>query len=368
MNAGHLTSDSLFAQIPKSEPKNDLYDVEFAHTASNQDLIDSTYWILRGGSLSVEQALKVWELRLTLTLFNDQLALAKKEAVNLNNALYVQENPTTQPKSSPDTLVRSRHNSIGVVYPLTKNNNGLVGFLLLLMILRLKSIPNLILVNELYKLCYQLRLKGTSSESAQVQRKLTNLSYEVIVVLVITRNYFTILSFLDSLRHDVGEKIKLSEKKLHDQTYLSNISLLHVIITLLVWTKGKSKDDLAHIPEEIRDMFHLVDKSSILSLKHVLQNVPAVVAGPKPELDLGDLLFETLAELIWEKKISARIICCTLATWVLSNLYHTEIVEEEGQSRLVVEAADETDSPLDNVCAAVVPRWGTHINKMFGVE
>lgn len=383
----YLISDSLFAHVPQTNAAtiDQFYDLEYVRSASNQELIDCTYYLLRSGQLTIEETLKVWEIRLTLTLFNDQLPLAKREAVNLNNALYIHENPNTQPPpntsrvgsnlSANESASLAAHSRAAllnnVVYPLPKNNNGQIGYRLLLMILRLKSIPNLILVNELYKLCYQMRLKGTSSEAIKVQAKLTNLSYEVIMVLTITRNYFTLISFLNSLRHDVRVKIELAEKGSHNERYHSNVCLLHVIISLLVWTKGKSKTELDQVPKDVTELFNQVDETSLVTLKHVLQTVPSVVGGLDPgnAIKLSETLtLPKLVEMVWDKKISARVLCCTLATWELSNVHHTELVEEDGKSRLIVETIGDKKSKLDHVYGEIMPRWGQYINKVYGLE
>lgn len=373
----YLTADSLFAQIPQGSDANieHFYDPDYVRSASNDQLIDCTYYVLKSGHLTVEEALKVWELRLTLTLFNDQLQLAKREAISLNTALYLRENPNAQPPPASRINSNSSLTDAGAqspqafIYPLPKNNNGLIEYRLLLMILRLKSVPNLILVNELYKMCYQVRLKGTSSEAVKVQAKLTNLSYEVIMVLTITRNYFTLLSFLVSLRHDIT--IKSDGKSSHDKMFYSNICLLQVIITLVVWTKDKAKHELANVPKDVIDLFALVADTSIVLLKHVLLCVSPVVGGvdlheaaqPDQMLSLAEI-----TELVWSKKILARTICCTLATWELSNVFRTELVEEEGNTRLVVEAVATLDSNLEKVYGEIIPRWGENIHKVYGIE
>lgn len=378
----YLTKDALFAQIPQDSDATieHFYDPEYTTSASNQQLIDCTYDVLKNGQLTMEETLKVWELRLTLTLFNDQLHLAKREAIALNNALYMRENPNAQPpppsrihsnSSLSDTSSQTRAPPLTFVFPLPKNNNGLIGYRLLLMILRLKSVPNLILVNELYKMCYQMRLKGASSEAVKVQAKLTNLSYEVIMVLTITRNYFTLLSFLASLRHDIGIKSEFEGRASHDKMFYSNVCLLQVLTTLMVWSKEKSKEEFDQLPQDVVDIFTLVEDTSLVLLKHVLLCVPPVVGGADLHDNLETGAMPTLAEiadLVWNKKILARTICCTLATWELSNVFRTELVEEEGQLRLVVEVVPLLDSKLEQVYAIIMPRWGKYINKVYGIE
>lgn len=384
-DTSHLCSDSLFSQIPQgNDDTSDLfYDVEYVRSASNQQLIDCTYRQLKSGDLSVEEALKVWEIRLTLTLFNDQLQQAKREAVCLNNALYTFENPNAPPltasrmgssTSLSDSTSASRgtpHQYTNVVYPLPKNNDGSIEYRLLLIILRLKSVPNLILVNELYKICYQMRLKGSSSEAIKLQAKLTNLSYEVIMVLTITRNYSTLLSFLNSLRRDVRAKCNNADNGSHNERYLSNVSLIQVLITLFVWTKNKSHEELSDLPPEIAATFELVDETSLASLKHVLQSFSSVVGGPQldHQIKLSDpLSLSKIAELVYNKQLSARTICCTLATWELSNVFRTELVEDNGKSQLMVETVDEQKSKLDIVYGEIMKRWGRYFNKVYGIE
>lgn len=382
---GHLVSEFLFAQTPQTgeESTDRFYETEFVRSASNQDLIDLTYHILRNGNLTVDETLKLWEIRLTLTLFNDQLALARKEAVNLNNALYIRENPNAPPPSqsrmnSSQSLNEAGQNAqtsgpipANVVYPLPKNNDGQIGYNLLLIILRLKSVPNLILVNEIYKICYQMRLKGTSSEAAALLAKLTNLSYEVIMVLLITRNSFTLISFLDSLRQDVQTKIDNADNSSHSKRLYSNVCLLEVLVTLMVWAKSTIEAKEQSVPPQVTDLFGKVDEVSLASLKFVLQNVHSTVGGPESEdskITMESLTLAKLAQLVKDKTISLRTVCCTLATWELSNVYQTELDEDEGKLRLVVEALGEPKSKLDRVYAEIIPRWGQYVNKVYGLE
>lgn len=382
----YLSADSIFVLIPEAVvPAESFYDSDFLSQASYSDLVHSTYAVLKENQLAVKEALKVWEIRLTLLLFNNQLSVAKKEAINLNNALYLQENPNATPPVSyrPSALTnssgvsiteasltsggrRERSSSANLIYPLPKNNEGLIEYPLVVMLLRLRSVPNLALVNELYKLCYQIRLKGTSSEATKVQAKLISLSYEIIMVLTITRNYFTLLSYLDSLRHDVLAKV--SETQYGE--YYSNLTLMWIIINLLIRSRDKTTEEMVEISKEFqKDFDTYVQPETLHCLTHVLQTItPVIGSGDAAVGSEESVTLETIAEQISKKTITARIICCTLATWELSNVHTTELSQENGKVSLVVDAPATGDSKVDPVYSNVMSRWGENIHKVYGIE
>ena len=73
------------------------------------------------------------------------------------------------------------------------------------------------LINELYKLIYQLRLKrndniNNDQISLLLVKNLQNLSYDNIVILTLTKNYLTLINFLSNLIQELKE-LKDSEDK-----------------------------------------------------------------------------------------------------------------------------------------------------------
>lgn len=386
----HLSADSLFVRVPQPEAHvvDSFFDVERVKSASYDELIDTTYFVLNSELLTLAEALCIWEIRLTLILFNDQLSVAKKEAINLNNALYLQENPNTPPPplsrsvlplggsavslndaSSRNSDSSGRKERGGVIYPLPKNNNGQVGYLLLILLLRLKSIPNLALVNELYKFCYQVRLKGSSSEAAKVQAKLTGLSYEIIMVLTVTRNFFTLLSFLESLRQDISARSRKLGPDPQYEKYHSNVTLMWITMNLLVRAKDRSYEELREASKEFEKEFTGLASQSLDFFSHVVRNISPVIGGtPKNPLAQSCITLEELVELISKNKITGRIICCTLATWELSNIYLTKLTTEDETSTLQVEVLANGESKLDSVYASIMARWGENVHKVYGLE
>lgn len=323
----HLRTEALFAHIPSgpAPPPSRLHDPAQIDVLSDSELVDCTYLVLKHEELSVLQALKVWHLRLTVLLFSNRLGEAKKEATNLNNALYAKENPST---------------ATAGVAPLPKNNNGVIDHELLVLLLRLKSVPNLSLVNELYKLSYQLRLKCTSSDRAAVQKKLCNLAYEIMMVLFITRNYGTLVSFVESLRHDLGDS---------ESDFASNTALVGTLVKLVLGADAAG--DYAHVRQRSLDC-----------LTHVLQTIPHTVGAKEVQASV-DTSYAGLCDLVARKMVTGRILCCTLAMWELSTVFRVEM----SPGSFAVECAG-GGSLLEDAYARVCRRWSSNIHKVYAIE
>ncbi|KAF3992456.1 hypothetical protein FT663_00736 [Candidozyma haemuli var. vulneris] len=381
--AERLTEENLFVLRPQNPDVSEetVFDQELLDKASNQDLLSCTYTLLKGQKLSKAEALTLWELRLVLLMFGNQLAAARREAVNLNNALYLSENPTAAPPQqsiprpqigrSDSTASRRSGSSPGpnapgnVVYPFPKNNDGAIGFSLLSLILRLKSAPNLSLVNELYKLCYQLRLKGSSGEEAEIQRNLISLSYEIIMALMITRNFYTLLSFVESLEAGVkAREDSSSEEYLH---YSSNVSLTIVLANMIIrQSEGIDDFDVA----ELRQRFENLDQFTLDCFVNVLRKYSPMVGesgGPSVGSD-EDVDYDKLLELVKQGKLTGRIVCSTLASFELGNMYRAEFQEVDKDKRLAANPAPHTGTRFENVYTKVMSQWGNYIEKVYGLE
>lgn len=397
VNNGLFSKESLFLRFPPTSPSikisidDFLISISSTTNKSYTQLIDYTYYLLKGETLTLKQILKVWEIRLILLLFNNQISFAKREAINLNNALYTFENggqvpinnnlsqvSLNKPPLQREASRLSSINSIGSntsnsgsmgggngassgngnlqpIYPLPKNNNGLIEYSLLILLLRLKSIPNMNLINELYKLCYQLRLgsKATTSINEPKNKlniKLINLSYEIVVILTITNNYVTLITFLKSILHDLNYQIeKLSELSKDNQTFRSNILLLWIIINLTYRNKLGKISPFDTIEEKFQEMFNEIDDDSIKSLKYILTTISPTIEKPSnassesisklnegklPDLKLydDDFNLRKLTELVVNGNITGRIICSTLGLWDISNIFDAELISEDGKN------------------------------------
>lgn len=360
-----LSAETLFVQLPQPEAEPiDFFNIDQISAAPLPVLIDGTYHALHSAT-STKDALLLWEIRLVLLLFNNQLPVAKKEAINLNNTLYLLENANA-PKPVGASLDDIRTAQQSVIYPLPKNNDGEISFLLLILIMRLKSFPNLALVNELYKLCYQLRLRGTISEASTVQSKLMKLSYEVVLVLAITRNYLTLLSFLDSLRSDI-KLAKSPDNEEASRTYYSNVTLVWLIVNILVHAKEKSGPELLDaITSAFESTYSEIEDSSWQSLKYVLQTFPPTTTGTSTCSEV-DLSLPALVELVSSSTLSTRIICCTLAVWELDLSYTTTLENKDGKMSFSV-SAPLGEAGVEAVYGNVMSRWGEYVHKVFGIE
>ena len=394
INKQFLSKESLFLKfpnVPLDECNIEDLLVGIKSKQPYNELIDLTYYLLKNNSLSLSELLKIWEIRLILHLFNNQLTFSKKEAINLNNALYLNENndiapPQGQQVQSPNSINDSRASSMnsGIgntpspspglqpIYPLPKNNNGLIGHSLLIMILRLRSIPNLSLVNELYKLCYQLRLRSSGAEEEKVglQLKLINLSYDIIVILSITKNYHTLLNYLESIRYELVLQKKQNQLSDMYRQYLSNVTLLWVIILIMVYVRnGTKKDRLTDIiTKHYQDTFENdVNELSMNSLSYVLSHIlPLPSSEEMATVPPGALTILHLVQLILLGDISGRIICSTIGLWDISNVHGYSLTKDEEfkLNHLPKEVSDNMSSCYNELTSD----WGKFIYKVYGLE
>lgn len=393
-NIQFLSRESLFLKFP-TVPL-DKYSVEdllegIKSKRSYNEIIDLTYYLLKNNSLSLSEILKIWEIRLILHLFNNQLSFAKKEAINLNNALYLNENnniaPTQgqqaqSPNSNNDSRTSSMNSATGntpspnpglqPIYPLPKNNNGVIEHSLLMMILRLRSIPNLSLVNEFYKLCYQLRLRssGAQEEKLDLQLKLINLSYDIIVILCITKNYHTLLNYLESIRYELVLQKKQGLLSDTYKQYLSNVTLLWVIILIMVHVRnGAKKDKLTDIITKYYqqafedDVYELSMNSLSYILSHIL---PLPSSDDMAKVPQGPLTILHLVQLVLLGDISGRIICSTIGLWDISNV-HGYTLTKDDEFKLSRQPKDVSSNVL--LCYDELTNdWGKFIYKVYGLE
>lgn len=375
-----LVDEALFIKKAEISADGKALNVDSAslENSSNEDLLNLTYKLLRADNLDKAEALTLWELRLVLLMFGNQLGVAKREAINLNNALYLQENPNAPsppvppqpPLTRTDSAASQRsaspagHPAQGVIYPLLKNNDGAIGFPLLLLILRLKLAPNLSLVNELYKLCYQLRLKGVAREEDEIRRNLVNLSYEIIMVLTITRNFQTLLSFLRSLETDLNameDKSQIDHKR-----YASNVSLMIVLAHMLIL---QDEEAVKLDRDDLRQRYANLDKFTIDCFHHILKSFsPMVSEGNVPSVGSDEeITYDKLIQLVKGGKLTGRITCCTLASFQLGNMFGADFESTLGSKQLVANVGP-LESRFGDFYSKVMSQWGSYIHKLYGIE
>lgn len=373
----YITSAELFDRQPQSAVFVDnFYDASFVSRASIGQLLDLTHAVITSGELSVSETLRVWELRLTLHLFDGHLSTAKIEAINLNRSIHLHENPDQSRYPQNQTGLRSSATALGpgatgaagnvqYVYPLPRNNSNEIPYLLLLLLLRLKSSPSMSMVNECYRMCYQLRLRGQALENQLLQSQLIQLAYLISVQLVITKNTLTLVSFLDSLLISLKDQLRIasSEKVLK---YVENITFAQFLaraLAILRHSKDPAVQDVQF--EALRPAFDHQSPSAINSLRFALNNWASHVAAPPPEekITMDMMTFDEIITMIKSGRLSTRIVCCTLAVWDLGSAFNSSVDDDE----LLVEVSKNGDR-FDDVYAVIMSRWAHHGNRVFCIE
>lgn len=328
-----LSSDTLFVNVPTGTQEAPSIDTPIDIPLNYQTLITNTYHLIKLADLN--QQLKLWEIRLLSLLFDNQLAVAKREAINLNNAIFLFDSPK-QPQNV-------------LIYPLPKNNDSAIQYSLLVLILRLKSVPNLNMLNELYKLTYQSRLKGDSN-----QTNLTNLSYDVIAVLSINKNYISLLNHLRSVKDQSNDK-----------QYLSNTNLLLILVECLAAKANGRKQKID------TTLWEEVNSNTRDSLVYVLQNInPLISSDTKPSYStIQELTLPELLKIVESGGITGRILCSTLGLWELSNNYDFSLAREDGKMVYKYTGEEVVEGEyVDRVFTLVRRNWVGFIHKVYGLE
>lgn len=369
----HISSIDLFVHPPSTTiPPDKIKDFSYISSAARTDLIDLTHSVITAAVFPAPQTLRVWELRLTLLIFEGKLAVAKQEGINLNRSIYLHENPD-HPKYNQSLAQTSARGGNGApapphAFPLPRNNEKIIPHLLLLLLLRLKSTPSMGTVNECYRVCYQLRLRGLAAESTNLQKKLMQLVYLIIVELIITKNTPTLVSYLESLVAGLQKQIE-TQKTEFAERYLASIRIVEFLahgLVILRNTKDTTVQDVQF--EALRPEFALVMETapnSLEALRFSLNSWAPFVGGPAPEDQLKpeDLNFEAVVSMLRSGRISTRIICCTLAVWDLDASFNAQIVD----GRVIVQV-DKTGMELDDVYVHVMAQWAGNVNRVFCIE
>ncbi|CAH6723051.1 hypothetical protein CLIB1444_12S03158 [[Candida] jaroonii] len=343
LNPQRLKAEDLF--LTTSELRDVSID-EFYETIQTNlpKSIDLTYSLIHHQQ-SIDIILHLWEIRLLLILFNNKLNQAKQEAINLNNVLYLNENNNVPPPKPQ------------VIYPLPKNNNGEISHNLLILLLRLKSVPNLSLINDFYKLCYQLRLK---EHSKLISKNLINLSFDIMVILIINKNYYTLMNFLDSLLNEVD-----------DAVVKNNLKIIKIIIDVLTMISNNTPKE--SIDKIIREKYSdiEIDDSAKLTLVYILRNINAVYSVENDQsldISVDDLTLEKLIELCLNGNISGRIICCTFGLWDLQNVYDFKLLNEDGNLKFISNIETKSEPTLEDCFEKVRLQWCDNLQRVYGLE
>lgn len=358
-----FASDGVFLAFPKAPESPDPIDaIARAVTATpplaalpapNYTLLlDQTYHLLKRSS-SIDAACRLWEIRLSLMLFSGNLQVARREAINLNNALYLHENPGAERPLRPGTPAGQPN----YIYPLPKNNGGEIRAPLLRLLLRLKSQRNLALVNELYKQCYQSRLRAAAPDRAVLQLLLMCLAYEVVAVLFVTKNHLTLVNFLQSLRANLERRAAEPECA----EYLSQMLLMHVCAELIQAKKGGKPFGELH---GLEAPFGVVSETSLTGLTYIASTIAPLMGGEPAPPKQAQWTLELLADAFAADAVLARTICCVLALWELSAVHQTELTA----ASFTVTVQPEDDSPLGIAYSIVMSQWGSFVNKLYGME
>ncbi|EER34603.1 predicted protein [Candida tropicalis MYA-3404] len=379
----YLTKDSLFLKLPTEPTTNsitlkDLYNDLSANPISYDSIINKTYYLLKSSlssspssELTVQTCLKLWQIRLTCHLFNNNLNYAKKESINLNNSLYLNENHNISP-SSLNTISGGANGNNNLLYPLPKNNLMVIDYKLLILLMRLKNFPNLNLTNELYKLIWQIRLKSNNSpqdDTNDMNIILENLSFDNIVILIITKNFIPLINFLNQLIEELKELNKSKENQ-----YYSNICLIYIIINLIVYCK---KGKLGGIFDNVKQLWENdVNQFTKNCLNYSLQKISPIITQSNPSESIHKCeTIDDLVELVNNDLITGRIICSTLGIWDLINNYDFTLAESEdglqfrGKTSANKDISSLSDEDLANECLKVLEsQWCKYINKVYGLE
>lgn len=379
----YLTKDSLFLKLPTEPTTNsitlkDLYNDLSANPISYDSIINKTYYLLKSSlssspssELTVQTCLKLWQIRLTCHLFNNNLNYAKKELINLNNSLYLNENHNISP-SSLNTISGGANGNNNLLYPLPKNNLMVIDYKLLILLMRLKNFPNLNLTNELYKLIWQIRLKSNNSpqdDTNDMNIILENLSFDNIVILIITKNFIPLINFLNQLIEELKELNKSKENQ-----YYSNICLIYIIINLIVYCK---KGKLGGIFDNVKQLWENdVNQFTKNCLNYSLQKISPIITQSNPSESIHKCeTIDDLVELVNNDLITGRIICSTLGIWDLINNYDFTLAESEdglqfrGKTSANKDISSLSDEDLANECLKVLEsQWCKYINKVYGLE
>ncbi|KAK6461799.1 hypothetical protein DFJ63DRAFT_314430 [Scheffersomyces coipomensis] len=379
MSLDYITQDSLFARIPPPLPSIDetttleqIYTKLTLPNASQsyRNIIDQLYYIIQThgkstSSNSINDLLKLWEIRFNLLMFNSEVNLAHIESININNILYLQEN------------IQDLNVS---VYPLPKLDLKYYDFLIKL--LKLKSeyqLEGMIvgsssgsggisggtgIINEIFKLNYQLRLKD-NEVNEEVEVKLINLSYQLIINLVILNHLPTLLTFVKGVISELERKEKKISMVL--EQYLSNLIIVLIIVeSYLLRGRIISKTSLQMVIRgKYEDKFKLVNQFTKDSISYVInQNQDGTVKV----VTITDLLDQDVTIKILVNIIGVWDLINTNKSLILNNKDNIISLKLEEPEVIEQEQEQEEDTLVDKIYNHVNNLWYKHIDKLYGLN
>ncbi|KAK6201045.1 uncharacterized protein RJT21DRAFT_1006 [Scheffersomyces amazonensis] len=364
MSLEYITQDILFVRKPAENLSllsiDEIYQELDSSSINYDTVIDQLYHIIKSNNhiSNINQLLKLWEIRLNLLVFSNRVDIAQQEAINLNNILYLQEN--------------IKDESI-TVYPLPKLDLKYYRFLILILKLKSEQVSGtngavfnpavgLNIINEIYKLNYQLRLKDTN----QVQLKLIDLSYKLIINLIRLNSFNTLLTFLNGVIHELVIKTGTADKLEDLQSqYLSNLIVIALIVNKYLLTEtDSSKESIKRILSfKFTELFnnqvnqYTYDTFSYIINKSV-SNIDDFIEEP--------ILFKTVIKILglWD----------LLDNNPLVTLQHKEsdLEPEELPLTLTLNETQQDNvngiSIVDKIYNKVNNQWYNHLDKSYGLN
>ena len=379
-----LVEEQLFLKKPSNVEVRisiEQFCKDFNEKVGYDFAADLTYSVLKNEHLTKQEILTIWEIRLTLHLFADNLTCARKEAINVNNALYLLENRENKPRSLAEGIAGSFKDRrrttppLLPIYPLPKNEEGDINWSLIILMFRLKSIPSTSVINELHRLCYRNREIAQNEEaSSDIRLRLINLSYDLVIILVVSRSYLQLICYLESLMFELHLQKKQGEVSPKYQDYLSNIVLLWgIILSLVHYRKGSDEETvLQMIKDKCGPIYELdVTAQSVHSLLYVLTTIKPSVSPEDERSSLpASVTISSLSDivnLVYRGRITTRIICSMLGLWDIQNTF-AYILTNSGSFNLIRQPTTPAQEGLDGVYDIMSSMWGKHINKVYGLE
>lgn len=284
--------------------------------------VDKIYTLIQLDTYNDAQKLRLWQVRLQLLIFAGEMDMARKEAIALNNHLYLLENDAPT----------------GQVLPLPRNNH-MIRVLLLVLLLRLKSRANLALVNEIYKLTYQLRLKLTANlDTAQ---KLISASYEVMVLLSITQNFLPLRNMVISMRQQTGDN--------HPgyAAYRSNLALVELLLNAMFGVETSAKD---------YDALNDPTKQSFAYVTTSLKFAP-------------EANYEQLQEVVNLPKNATAILVKLFAVWTLLNSFGFTVGKllKSNYERVDIHRLEDNNAVVEELYRATSSHWDENVDKFYAL-
>lgn len=269
---------------------------------------------------------QLWNIRLTMLLFSNELALAQQESKRLSSVL--------------DAVAREESGTVSKK-PIGQYVNlfpKMVPFSLKILLVRLRSIgPNVMLTSEYHLLLWPLREQYLQSVKdkdegtvAKCGKIIKILAYGVSSNLIAKREYSTFLTHADSIINSLGTTIDSDDK-----LYKEQISFLGMLVSLV-----KGDWDLSvNYYSIIETNFKII----IESLQYILNHVNPVLdykikdgSQEKQVIDLNGIeSLDDVFGLIKDQLITGRILCslCSLFELKLRDQGDSDLFDDDDNTK-----------------------------------